>query len=107
MSPFELLHYDIWGPTRHKSLFGYSYIVMFVEDYSRITWLFVLKKFSRLFSIFKFPYKEMEVQCGYRVLTLPSNNAQEYMQNVYKIFVIHMGLYTKHLVPIHHNKMVL
>lgn len=30
----------IWGPTRQKILFGYSYFVTFVDDYLQMTWPF-------------------------------------------------------------------
>ena len=36
-SPFELVHTDIWGPSRVESTLGFQYFVTFIDDYSRCT----------------------------------------------------------------------
>ena len=36
-SPFELVHTNIWGPSRTKSTLGFWYFVTFIDDYSRCT----------------------------------------------------------------------
>ena len=35
-SPFELVHSDIWDPSRTPSLMGFHYFVTFVDNYSRL-----------------------------------------------------------------------
>ena len=52
-SPFALVHSDIWGPSRVKSTLGYYYFVTFIDDYSRCTWLFLMKNRSDVFPIFQ------------------------------------------------------
>ena len=52
-SPFELVHTDIWGPSRSASTLGFRYFVTFTDDYSRCTWLFLMKTRAELFSIFQ------------------------------------------------------
>lgn len=49
---FDIVHSDIWGPSRVNSSLGY-YFVIFVDDYSRCTLLFLMKNRSELFSIFQ------------------------------------------------------
>ena len=39
-SPFELVHSDFLGPCHVVSKPGFWYFVSFVDDYSRMTWLF-------------------------------------------------------------------
>lgn len=34
---FELLHYDVWGPYKHKTHDGSSYFLTLVDDFSRCT----------------------------------------------------------------------
>ena len=41
LSPFALVHSDIWGPSRVKSTLGFQYFVTFIDDYSRYTWLYL------------------------------------------------------------------
>ena len=45
-SLFALVHSDIWGPSRFKSNLGFQYFVTFIDDYSRCTWLFLMKNRS-------------------------------------------------------------
>ena len=42
-SPFELVHTDVWGSCRTASTLGFQYFVTFIDDYSRCTWLFLMK----------------------------------------------------------------
>ena len=51
-SPFELVHFDVWGPCPIISKTGFRYFVTFVDDYSRMTWLYLMKNHSGLFSYF-------------------------------------------------------
>ena len=51
-SSFELVHTDIWGPSRTESTLGFRYFVTFIDDYSHCTWLFLMKNRVELFSIF-------------------------------------------------------
>ena len=39
----ELIHSDICGPMSSPSLSGYLYYVIFIDDYSRKTWIYFLK----------------------------------------------------------------
>jgi hypothetical protein len=41
-SPFELIHFDVWGPINIASN-KFHYFVTFVDDFSRMTWLFSMK----------------------------------------------------------------
>jgi len=34
LSPFVLVHYDIWGPSRVCSTLGFYYFVAFIDDFS-------------------------------------------------------------------------
>lgn len=40
---FELLHMDIWGPFSIPTLQGEQYFLTLVDDYSRFTWLHLIK----------------------------------------------------------------
>ncbi|GJV83577.1 retrovirus-related pol polyprotein from transposon TNT 1-94 [Tanacetum coccineum] len=45
-SPFELVHSDVWGLCPITSKSGFKYFVTFVNDYSRVTWLYLMKSRS-------------------------------------------------------------
>ena len=44
--PLELLHLDLMGPTRTESLGGKRYIMVVVNDFTRYTWVILLKSKS-------------------------------------------------------------
>ena len=41
--PLELLHIDLMGPARVQSLGGKKYILVVVDDFTRYTWVVLLK----------------------------------------------------------------
>ena len=47
---FELGHYDVWGPYPVLSPTGFKYFVTFVDDFSFVTWLYLMKSRFELFS---------------------------------------------------------
>jgi len=51
-APFDLIHYDVWGPSPTTTLSGHRYYVTFIDDHTRCTWLYLLKKKSEVFAIF-------------------------------------------------------
>ena len=61
-SHFEFVNTDIWGPSRVESTLGFRYFVTFVDDYSRCTWLFLMKTRAKLFSIFQKFHIEVQTQ---------------------------------------------
>ena len=44
--PLELLHLDLMGPTRIESLGGKRYIMVVVNDFTRYTWVILLRSKS-------------------------------------------------------------
>jgi hypothetical protein len=38
--PSELVHTNLYGPTRTKSMKGEHYIILFLDDYTRMTWVY-------------------------------------------------------------------
>nr|KYP56536.1 hypothetical protein KK1_002777 [Cajanus cajan] len=40
---FDLVHMDIWGPFSTKFVYGYCYFLTMVDDYSRYTWVVMMK----------------------------------------------------------------
>ena len=41
--PLELLHLDLFGPSHYDTLGGSKYGLVIVDDYSRYSWVFLLK----------------------------------------------------------------
>ena len=49
----ELVHSDVFGPAKVPSLGKSVYYVSFIDDFSRNTWIYFLKKKSEAFDRFK------------------------------------------------------
>jgi hypothetical protein len=56
--PLDIVHTDLCGPTRMKGLNGEQYFMLLVDDYTRMTTVFFLRKNSEAFDHLKI-YKEM------------------------------------------------
>ena len=91
-TPFELVHSDVWGPCRVVSLTRFWYFVTFVDDYSRTTWLCLMKNRSELFSHFRAFSAEIHTQFHVSVQNLRSDNAKEYMSEQLQSFMLHNGI---------------
>ena len=43
-SPCTLIHSDIWGPSRVQTVSSARWFVTFIDDHTRMTWIYLLKK---------------------------------------------------------------
>jgi len=89
---FTLVLSDIWGSSRIKSNLGFQCFVTFIDDYSRNTWVFLLKNRSELFSIFQIFYNEIKNQFGISIRVLCSDNEREYLSHSFKNFMASHGI---------------
>lgn len=42
--PFDLIHSDVWGPSHIRTNSDFRWFVTFVDDSTRMTWLYLLRK---------------------------------------------------------------
>ena len=59
---FDLIHSDIWGLAPVPTEGGSRYFVIFVDDFSRHTWIYLLHHRSELVSIYQTFHKMIETQ---------------------------------------------
>ena len=52
-SPFFLIHSDIWGSSTIPNISGSKWFVTFIDDYRRVSWIYLLKNKS---DVSYFPY---------------------------------------------------
>ena len=59
-APFDLVHSNVWSPAPFTTEGGSRYFVIFVDDYSRFTWIYMLKHRSDLIPIFQSFHKMIQ-----------------------------------------------
>ena len=88
----DLIHTDVWGPTRESSMAGNRFFVTFIDDHSRKVWLFCMKQKSDVFSIFKRFKNEVEKETGRHIKILRSDGGGEYFSNEFSDFLQENGI---------------
>ena len=74
----QLVHSDIWGPTKTKCLGGARYFVTFIDDYTRYCSVYFMKHKSEVFNKVKEYEALMTNESGKKVCTLRTDNSGEY-----------------------------
>jgi histone deacetylase 1/2 len=77
--PLELVHTDVWGPAI-KSAGGFSYYVSFLDDFSKFTWVYLLKHKSDVEHVFYQFQKQVELSLGTKILSVQSDWGGEYQK---------------------------
>ena len=90
--PLELVHSDIWGPAPVTSTNDFQYYILFVDEYSKFTWLYLLKHNFDVLDIFKFFKATVENQLDSKIKVLRTNNGGEFTSNSFKHFCSTHGL---------------
>ena len=87
-SAFELVHSDIWGPSRVFSVKSFRYFLIFINDFSRMTWLYLLKEMFEVSGVIKL----FSVQFFTSIRVLCTDNALEYMKNDVSLLCFKNGI---------------
>lgn len=85
-TPLELVHADIFGPTRNPSIQNKRYFLLFVDDYSRMMWIYFIDQKSDASNVFIQFNALVERQSGYMIKTLRTDREGEF---IYKLFMEH------------------
>ena len=91
-APFELVHFDVWGSCQVMSPTRFKYFVTFVDDFSCVTWLYLMKSHSEFFSHFSVFCVEIQIQFHVSVQTLRSDNIKEYLKEPFQSFMLQHGI---------------
>ena len=75
---FHLIHMDIWGPLSITSVYGHKYFLTIVDDYSRHTWIFLLKQKSEVKNLIVSFVALVETQFKSKIQKLRSDNGPEF-----------------------------
>ena len=76
--PLQLLHMDLFGPSRTQSLGGKSYAFVIVDDYSRFTWTIFLAFKNKIFIEFSNFTKRIQNKKWHTIVKIRSDNGGEF-----------------------------
>lgn len=77
IKPLQLIFSDVWGPAP-SSVGRHTYYVSFIDDYSKYTWIYLLKKRSDVFQVFHNFQALVERQFDSKILAVQSDWGGEY-----------------------------
>jgi hypothetical protein len=86
-SPLDLIHSDVMGPFQHPSINKARFILIFVDDFSRFTWIYFMRKKSEVFQHLK-DFKDLvETQSVNKIKVLQIDNGGVYVNHeIHNIF---------------------
>ena len=89
----DLIHCDLWGPSPIKSNSSFLYYVIFIDDYSRFTWLYPLKFKYHFFDIFLRFQNFVENQYSSRIKVFQSDRDTKFTRTSFKTHLRTSGIY--------------
>ena len=88
----ELIHSDLFGMLPVTSLGGCSYYMTFIDDFSRKTWIYFLKKKDEAFMWFHTFKALVANKTGKKINILRTDNGTEYEPNEFNEFCREAGI---------------
>ncbi|GJY05292.1 retrovirus-related pol polyprotein from transposon TNT 1-94 [Tanacetum coccineum] len=89
---FHLLHMDLFGPVTPRSINHEKYTLVIVDEYSRYTWVYFLKKKSQAPKTIMPFIKRVENQNDIKVKQLRTNNGTEFRNSLLVNFCDEKGI---------------
>ncbi|KAK2371611.1 hypothetical protein QL285_084537 [Trifolium repens] len=80
---YDVIHLDIWGPISIKSFHGHSYFLTVVDDYSRYTWIVLMKNKTETRQHVKNLITMIKTQFNHSVKIIRSDNGPEFLMHDY------------------------
>lgn len=95
----QLIHTDIAGPQRTPSLKGNLYYAAFIDDFTRMCWIYFLKHKSEVAHVFWNFKARVESESGCRIQSLRSDNGKEYTSEAFNRFCAEAGIHHQLTAP--------
>ncbi|XP_031377996.1 uncharacterized protein LOC116193313 [Punica granatum] len=99
VSKLQLVHTDVCGPMPEESLSGSKYFVIFIDDFSRMCWIYFMKAKSEVAEIFMKFKKLVENESGCKMKAIRFDNGSEYTSGRFKEICETSGIMHQLTVP--------
>jgi len=90
--PLELVHSDVCGPFRTRSPRGEEYFILFIDDFSRMVWIGLMKHKDEAFEKFKSFKALAEKESDHKIKCLRSDRGGDFTSNEFFDFCEEHGI---------------
>ena len=97
--PLEHVHADVCGPIKPSSYGKSNYFLLFIDDFSRKTWVYFLKRKDEVFEAFKIFKALVEKESGCLIKSLRTDRGGEFTSKEFSHFCKENGIKRLLTVP--------
>lgn len=97
--PFYIIHGDVWGATRLPNLTNTRWFVIFMDDHTRVCWVFLMKEKSEVFKLFKNFHQMVLNNFQTSIHILHSDNGKEYFSSEFETYLRDNGIIHQSTCP--------
>ncbi|PKU78985.1 Retrovirus-related Pol polyprotein from transposon TNT 1-94 [Dendrobium catenatum] len=90
--PFQLVHSDVWGPAPTGSFNGFRYYVIFTDDFTRFTWLYLIHTKDEVLTKFQHLFNLVLNNFNIKIHAIQSDGGGEYNSTAFRKFLDHHGI---------------
>ena len=90
--PLELIHTNLHGPFKVRTMSGYRYWITFIDDYTRFHAVIFLKSKDQAFEAFQRYKAYAENHLGTKIKCMQIDKGGEYMSNQFINFMLDHGI---------------
>ena len=98
-TPFSTIHSDLWGPSRTPNRTNTKWFITFIDDHTRMSWLYLLKDKTEVCQTFINFHNMVQTQFQTKIKILHTDNGTEYVNHTLSNFLTKNGILHKSTCP--------